>query len=263
MKYCEFCNKEFLDSEGFKLGGHKTHCSHRPEEYFVARSLKIRESSLGKVLSEEHKKKISQSRIKYLLENPDKVPYKLNHKHKETYPERYFKKILKGFVCQYRPEGTLYEIDFANVDKKVAIEIDGEQHYVDQRIVAHDIKRTKTLEELGWKIIRVRWSHYKKLNRQEQREILSLLMNESTGVDVKLKLFIDLKKERLLLDKQNKADIKRKQINDKIEKILSSGIDVTKFGWCEVMKRFLNQKKSPATWMSKYMPEYYSKCFRK
>ena len=34
MKYCEFCRKEFLDSEGLKLGGHKTNCKSRSKEYF-------------------------------------------------------------------------------------------------------------------------------------------------------------------------------------------------------------------------------------
>ena len=46
-------------------------------------------------LSEETKKKISESRIKYLKENPDKIPYKLNHYSKgESYPEKYFEEIV-------------------------------------------------------------------------------------------------------------------------------------------------------------------------
>jgi hypothetical protein len=44
--------------------------------------------------TDETKKKISEIRIKYLRENPDKVPYKLNHYSKgESYPEQYFSKI--------------------------------------------------------------------------------------------------------------------------------------------------------------------------
>ena len=114
------------------------------------------------------------------MKNPDKVPYKLNHSSKISYPERYFLSVLKGFDFQYKVPGTLYEIDFANPAKKIAIEIDGEQHYVDQRIVDHDIERDKVLKEIGWKTIRVRWSHYKSLSLDKRKETILKLMNFST-----------------------------------------------------------------------------------
>lgn len=263
MKYCKFCNKEFLDSEGLKLGGHTANCSMRSKEFFDIKNKKISEKLKLQIMSDETKKKISESRKKYLLEHPEQVPYKLNHKHKETYPERYFKRILKGFVCQYRPEGTLYEIDFANVEKKIAVEIDGEQHYVDKRIVVHDIKRTKILEDLGWKIIRVRWSHYKKLEKYQKLYVISQLMNESMNINDKLKEFIDLRKETTIINKQKIIDDKRKLIDNKIEKIILSGIDCTKYGWVELMKKLLNQKKSPVSWIAKYMPDYYVNCYKR
>ena len=40
-------------------------------------------SQTNKPLSQEHKNKISISRIKFLKENPDQVPYLLNHYSKE------------------------------------------------------------------------------------------------------------------------------------------------------------------------------------
>ena len=54
----------------------------------------------GKPLSEEHKAKTSASLKKFYLEHPDKVPYVLNHSSKESYPEKYFKKI---FIKEYFP----------------------------------------------------------------------------------------------------------------------------------------------------------------
>ena len=263
MKYCEFCNKEFFDSEGLKLGGHKSNCKARPKEFFTNKFMNQSKASIGRVETDEHKRRISESRKRYLLEHPDQIPYKLNHKHKKTYPERYFKRILKGFVCQYRPEGTLYEIDFANVEKRIAIEIDGEQHYVDKRIVEHDKKRTKALEDLGWKIIRVRWSYYKKLEKHQKQFVISQLMNESMNINDKLKEFIELKKETKEINKQISINDKRKLIDSKIEKILLSGIDCTKYGWVDLIKKLLNQKKSPVLWIKKYMPEYYSNCYKR
>jgi len=44
--------------------------------------------------SQETKDKISKSRIKYLMEHPDKVPYLLNHSSRMSYPEKIFKNAL-------------------------------------------------------------------------------------------------------------------------------------------------------------------------
>lgn len=116
--------------------------------------------------SDETRKKISDARIKYLRENPDKVPYKLNHySHGRSYPEEYWKGILDSNGIAYVEQHQIgpYQLDFAILDSKIDFEIDGEQHHLDERIVASDKRRNKYLEDLGWTIIRVRWSVYKKL----------------------------------------------------------------------------------------------------
>lgn len=130
---------------------------------------KLREAArLRGSLSEETKQKISKSRIKYLRENPHMVPYRLNHySNGRSYPEEYWKEILDSnnisYVEQYKVGP--YQLDFAIIDssQKIDLEIDGEQHHLDERIVASDLRRNKYLQELGWKIIRIRWSDYKKL----------------------------------------------------------------------------------------------------
>lgn len=179
-KTCKYCQEEF--ESGLKLGGHQAWCKKNPD---YKEKSKISKEKLsihfkGRKLSDSHKKKLSENKKEYLMKNPDKVPYKLNHSSKISYPERYFLSVLKGFDFQYKVPGTLYEIDFANPAKKIAIEIDGEQHYVDQRIVDHDIERDKVLKEIGWKTIRVRWSHYKSLSLDKRKETILKLMNFST-----------------------------------------------------------------------------------
>jgi very-short-patch-repair endonuclease len=124
--------------------------------------------------SEETKKKISEIRKKYLQENPDKVPYKLNHSSKESYPEKYFNGLFINEnikVERYYYIG-LYELDFCIVDKKIDIEIDGEQHYVDERIEKSDINRNKFLENLGWTIIRIRWRDYQRQSSDDKRNYI-------------------------------------------------------------------------------------------
>ena len=115
--------------------------------------------------STETKKLISEARKEYLKNNPDKVPYLLNHYSKgDSYPEVYFECIFKkhkiNYIKKYRIH--TYELDFAILDKKIDIEIDGSQHILDKRIVESDIKRTKYLEDNGWDIIRIDWSKYQK-----------------------------------------------------------------------------------------------------
>lgn len=133
-------------------------------------------SQLGKPHSEKTRRKISESRKRYLLEHPEKIPYKLNHYSKgESYAEKYFREWMEkegiSFISQQQVG--LYALDFlvGNID----LEIDGEQHYVDERINDSDVRRNKYVEEQGLKVIRVRWSHYQKLPQEEKYDFLERL----------------------------------------------------------------------------------------
>lgn len=117
-------------------------------------------------MSAETKKKISESRIKFLHENPHMVPYKLNHYSKgRSYAEEYWKTILDSNNLTYDEQYQIgpYQLDFAFVADKIDLEIDGDQHHLDQRVVKSDIRRNEYLGALGWKTIRIKWSDYQKL----------------------------------------------------------------------------------------------------
>ena len=125
-----------------------------------------RSKSSQRPCTEETKKKISASRIKFLHENPHMVPYKLNHYSKgRSYAEEYWKVILDSNNLVYEEQYQIgpYQLDFAFLNFKIDLEIDGDQHHLDKRIVESDKRRNIYLEELGWTIIRIRWSEYKKL----------------------------------------------------------------------------------------------------
>jgi very-short-patch-repair endonuclease len=155
-------------------------------------ALKLKAKQCPQTHSQETKDKLSKIRIKYLKENPDKVPYLLNHYSKgSSYPEKYFIEVFKNenIPLQQYLQISLYQLDFYNEEYKIDVEIDGEQHYVDNRIVESDIRRTKYLESLGWKIIRIRWSKYQKLSHDEKIKVIQNLkamiclscdINEST-----------------------------------------------------------------------------------
>ena len=130
----------------------------------------------GKAHTDEEKRKISESRKKYLMEHPEKVPYVLNHHSKgDSYPEQYFKTLFENEQIEYKQNyyQNGYFLDFAWPEQKKYIEIDGEQHYVDPRIVKHDKKRTKKLNDAGWVCIkRIRWSEYQKLDILEKQKLI-------------------------------------------------------------------------------------------
>jgi very-short-patch-repair endonuclease len=140
--------------------------------------LKISQRKNPRTHSAATKKKISEARKAYLKANPDKVPYLLNHNSKgPSYPERYFKEVFEKegiALVQYHRVG-LFELDFADLERKVDVEIDGGQHTSDQRIVEHDIKRTRKLEALGWRVFRIDWPSYQKKSRSEKNKVVASL----------------------------------------------------------------------------------------
>lgn len=129
--------------------------------------------------TEETKKKISEARIKFLHENPDMVPYKLNHYTKgRSYAEEYWKVILDSNNLVYEEQYQIgpYQLDFAFPNLKIDLEIDGDQHHLDKRVVESDKRRNIYLENLGWTIVRVKWSEYKKLT--EKKEYVSIILEQ-------------------------------------------------------------------------------------
>ena len=117
---------------------------------------KLKKYQTGKKMSDEVKKKISDSRIKYLKENPDKVPYKLNHSSKMSYPEKIFYNALvssKLSGWEYNYQNSIYSYDFAFVKEKIDIEIDGGTHLTD-KVKQIDKRRDEFSRQQGWNVVR-------------------------------------------------------------------------------------------------------------
>jgi very-short-patch-repair endonuclease len=61
---------------------------------------------------------------------------------------------MEGWVQQYRPDPERkYRLDFAWVDRKLAVEVDGAVHRIKGRFKA-DVERHNLLQLLGWKVLR-------------------------------------------------------------------------------------------------------------
>lgn len=107
--------------------------------------------------SEETRKKISESQIKYYAANPDKIPYRLHHSSKQSYPELAFEKALKennvsGWETEYA--FGMYSFDFAWPECRLDVEIDGDTHRHD-KVKKIDARRDVLAVEHGWEVVRI------------------------------------------------------------------------------------------------------------
>lgn len=108
--------------------------------------------------TEESKRKISEIRLKYMKEHPENTIWR--KRNEPSYPEKCFIKFLEenGYSKKYYIERERsvfpYYIDFAFVNEKVAVEIDGSQHITDKKRNENDRKKDALLNSLGWKVVR-------------------------------------------------------------------------------------------------------------
>ena len=138
--------------------------------------------------TEQEKQHLSDIRKKYLKEHPNKVPYVLNHhSHGDSYCEKFFKQILNNEHIEY--EQNYYQfgyfLDFAFPITKTYFEVDGEQHYLDERIVKHDKKRTEVLQKNGWTcLFRIRWSRYQKMPKECKERFIKNIIQKIKNATV-------------------------------------------------------------------------------
>jgi very-short-patch-repair endonuclease/ribosomal protein L37AE/L43A len=217
-KVCPYCNEEF---SGVKRAHFKI-CQCRNHSH---------------THTEETKQRLSIIRKEWLKNNPDKHPWKRKEKFKSV-PCEHLKEILRNdfsFVEEYtdRRWKYNYSIDIAFLDKKVAIEINGNQHYnEDGNLKEYYQKRHEYLSSLGWIVNEI---HYANCYKNDEIEKIKTAINESKLISNEEHLLLFQNKRKTLLERQKEKDEKRRLVsemwNNKKEMILSSGIDLMKFGW--------------------------------
>lgn len=153
------------------MRGKQSHLKGTTRVHSLETRAKISAANRTRKHSEETKQKISTARKAFLAENPDRVPYVLNHYSKgPSYPERYWGEAFRAKGLSFESEFRFgpYDLDFAFPDICLDVEVDGDQHYLDKKIVAHDSKRNLYLKGKGWHTLRIRWSTFKKMNLSER-----------------------------------------------------------------------------------------------
>lgn len=97
----------------------------------------------------------------------------------QSFPEIFFERVLKNNKIRYEKEKKInrFWIDFALIDYKVALEIDGKQHdYPERR--KHDEQRDKIIEDESWSVYRIKWRDIKSKEGKEyiKNKITKLLL---------------------------------------------------------------------------------------
>ncbi len=121
---------------------------------------KLSDKYKGQKLSEDHKHKVSEGMKKAHAEGRAWNIGKSRWNSESSYPEKFFMLVIENEFDDkdYQKELSIghYSADFAWVDKKKVIEIDGDQHCRNDAQL-HDKKRDEFFKEQGWEVLRIRW----------------------------------------------------------------------------------------------------------
>lgn len=81
-----------------------------------------------------------------------------------SWPEKFFMEVIenefsdKNYITEFPFHR--YAIDFAWVEKKKAIEIDGDQHQRFEEYKIRDAEKDRLLKEVGWEVLRIPWKDF-------------------------------------------------------------------------------------------------------
>lgn len=193
---------------------------------------------------EAYKEKMRKFRLRYMKEHPEKTAWR--KRNEPSYPEKCFIKFLEdnGYDKKYCIEREYpvypYYIDFAFVDLKVAVEIDGSQHVLDEERIARDEDKDKTLTSTGWKVLRVTENLVKTDWITLKHKLDEVIVNDTIKVD-KVGIFLAKKpREKVkrgadgLSEKMKEGFLKQRKVKNRpslkeLEKLMDT-LSLVKIG---------------------------------
>ena len=225
-------------------------------------------------LSKEHKEKISIS-LKKAHKNGNHPGWSKQNLERRSYPEKKFLEIIqnndldKEYQLIEQLKVNKYFLDFAFIDIKVDLEIDGSQHFRSEENIVHDKNRDNYLISLGWKIYRIKWIDYCNQPIKEIQEFINWIKN----VKSESSRFYSLEEANpRYIRKNNRKDhfiLKNKQYELEqlkyVDLIKKSNINFTKQGWVKQVAIIINKKPQKVThWMRKFMYDFWNvNCFKR
>lgn len=251
---CKYCGKEINNKGCLVL--HEKYCEKNPNRT-ISKTQSIREErnsrrdEFGNIKvrkkfhhSEETKKILSEKRKQWLSKNKDKHPWKNNDKFISK-PCEQLKEWLReqniNFVEEYEPfEDYHYCLDIAWPDEKIAIEINGNQHYTnDGNLKPYYQKRHDLFTERGWNIFEIPYNCCYNLNREKFDYLFKLPIYN--------KNYIGYTSKKNLSKKEKQQKRKEKEIINKsivFDLITSEDIDFSRRGWSKPAQQYLKSRNS-------------------
>ena len=230
-------------------------------------------SFLNKHHSEESKILISEKRKQWLKDHKDQHVWRRDSKFLSI-PCENLKQYLRdkgiNFVEEYEPFDDInYCVDIAWPDEKIAIEVNGNQHYNrDGSLSKYYQKRHNLFISRGWKLFEIHYSKCFNININDINDILNLPIYDKDYVD---KYFSkkELKQKNKQIKKLKLKEIKEKQkqeIEEQHKQIIynlinNSGINFTQSGWSTKAYNYLLERnelwnKGILRCIRKYYPEF-------
>lgn len=187
---------------------------------------------------------------------------------KKSYPEKWFiKNVLEKYFLYNKYEIIekysfgKYFLDFALIDKKIDIEIDGQQHFITKNAIDHDNDRDIFLLNNGWRVYRISWYELKN-NKDIIQDLLKWLDSSDKIRKYNINYILDgiEKNTKRDITKQEAEYEKAKQKN--IIKILNSNINFSKLGWVKKVSKIVGiNETSGGGWLKRNIPELYKTCY--
>jgi very-short-patch-repair endonuclease len=178
--------------------------------------------------SNETKNKIRECRLKFMKEHPEQTAWR--KRNLPSYPEQCFINFLQKFsydkhyyIEREYPVFPFY-IDFAFVDVKLAIEIDGSQHILDKDRVDRDKEKDISLINKGWKVLRIS-ENAVKTDWDTIKDNMDLYLNNNIPQCVKVGIFKTpkiydkkVRNENGLTKKQEEQHFKQRKVSERPSK---------------------------------------------
>ncbi len=135
--------------------------SNHLRELYKAGSIKI--WCQGKKLSDTTRLKMSNSMKLAHAEGRAHNIGQSRWNNEPSYPEKWFMSVIENEFDDKKYVRELpfhrYALDFAWIDKKRCIEIDGEQHQRFESYRKRDIEKDSALKSEGWSVLRLDWKY--------------------------------------------------------------------------------------------------------
>lgn len=279
--HCQYCGKEIGNKGCLIL--HEYHCIKNPnhqlsktQKYKLYKDNKRDENGKiqsfwkGKKLSEEHKQHIKEGLQHWKETHKEEF---LNYSRSKSKCCENFKNYLKqnniDFVEEYcpYPNERLYSLDIAWPDEKIAVEINGSQHYDNKgNLNKLTLDKQKFFEDHGWKIIQIyyRWCYEMICKNKQINSIFDLPIHNKEYVKEIYKRSYIKEQEKLKLEKlkqEQKQEIEEQHKQIIYNLINNSKIDFTKSKWSKQSIEYLSNRnelwnKGIFRCIRKYYPEF-------